>query len=118
MSEPDPPSVPSASAVRKLAHGVRYEGGLAHALAEEPWPLEAVLRRAAELELIRGRHLTDAGRLVLAEPAHWRLRKAAEEALDSANFVREKWCWCGSCAETGLYDSSGPYYPVSLREGR
>lgn len=118
--EPEP--VPPAEAVRKLLHalarGVRHDEGLTRALTDGPWPLGPVLHRATELELIRGRHLTDAGRLVLGEPVYWRSRRAAEARLESANFAREHRCYCGSCVETGCTTLPAPYYPLSLREGR
>ncbi|MFB7209853.1 hypothetical protein [Streptomyces sp. NPDC056255] len=80
MSEPEvrPGPVPSAAAVRKLlqalAQGVRHDTGLAQILIGEPWPLGEVLDRAAELELIRRRHLTDAGRLLLGDAGDVRSR--------------------------------------------
>ncbi|MEU2128490.1 hypothetical protein [Streptomyces sp. NPDC018352] len=120
MSEPEvrPGPVPSAAAVRKLlqalAQGVRHDTGLAQILMGEPWPLGAVLDRAAELELIRRRHLTDAGRLLLGDAGG----RPAKKQRDSVNSSPQKRCCCGSCVTTGLYDSDAPYYPVSLREGR
>ncbi|GGT48092.1 hypothetical protein P6B95_19065 [Streptomyces atratus] len=122
MSETEPPLTPSADAVRKLlcalAQGVRHDYGLSQALTGELWSVETVLERAADLELIRGRHLTDAGRLLLGGATHPSPRRLIGGAQFSANSASGKRCWCGSCVATGLYDSTAPYYPVSLREGR
>ncbi|WP_406013628.1 hypothetical protein OG520_16150 [Streptomyces sp. NBC_00984] len=118
MPEFNPTPVPSAAAVRKLLHalaqGVRHDTGLAQVLIDEPWPLGAVLDRAAELELIRRRHLTDAGRLLLGDA----VGRPARAQRGPANPPSTGRCCCGSCVATGLYDSDAPYYPVSLREGR
>ncbi|WP_456340302.1 hypothetical protein [Streptomyces anulatus] len=111
-------SSPSAEAVQKLlhalAHGVRHDDGLAQVLTSEPWSLGEVIDRATELELIRRRHLTDAGRMMLGEEG-LRLDRRAMKPVNETQFKR---CWCGSCAATGLHDTTAPYYPVSLREGR
>ncbi|MBD2829018.1 hypothetical protein ID875_13090 [Streptomyces globisporus] len=121
MSTPAPSRwpAPSPAAVRKLlralAGGVRHDYGLAQALADEPWHVTEVLDRAAGLELIRGRHLTDAGRLLLGQEGH---RPPGREDARTANSADPGCCWCGSCAVTRLHDTSAPYYPVSLREGR
>ncbi|MET8883039.1 hypothetical protein [Streptomyces rubiginosohelvolus] len=109
----------SAAAVGKLLHaladGVRYEYGLFQALSDEPWHPTEVLDRAERLGLIRGRHLTDAGRLLLGKDGR---RMPGEKRTDPSNFTEPVSCSCGSCAATGLHDTSAPYYPVSLREGR
>lgn len=110
---------PSVAAVRKLlralADGVRYDYGLVQALADEPWHLTEVLDRADSLELVRGRHLTDAGRLLLGEDGR---RAPGRKSIGTSNSAETTRCSCGSCAATGLHDTTAPYYPVSLREGR
>ncbi|GGV84275.1 hypothetical protein GCM10015535_28710 [Streptomyces gelaticus] len=101
MTEPEPKPVPSAAAVRKLLHalaqGVRHDAGLALVLIGEPWSLGTVLDRAAELELIRRRHLTDAGRLLLGGAGGGPVRAQRVAANPPPNDR----CCCGSCAATG-----------------
>ncbi|QYA94764.1 hypothetical protein KZO11_14220 [Streptomyces anulatus] len=119
MFAPSRRPAPSVAAVRKLlcalADGVRYDHGLAQALAGEPWHLTEVLDRADSLDLVRGRHLMDAGRLLLGENGR---RPPGRKSVDIPNSAEPVRCSCGSCATTGLHDTTAPYYPVSLREGR